>query len=65
MKWRMTYSNKELYGCSARGVALRDTKEELEALAEQLKETICDVRIAPVGTDESRNDREDEHAKKS
>jgi len=47
-QWRMTYNNRDLYGCSARGIALRDTKEELEALAEKLKETICNVKIEPV-----------------
>lgn len=65
MKWRMTYSNKELYGCSARGVALRDTKEELEALAERLGETICDVRIEPVETEKAKNGGEDRELKKT
>ena len=48
MKWRMTYNNKEMHGCSARGVALRDTKEELVALAEKLKDTIYNVKIEAV-----------------
>ena len=48
MKWRMTYKNKDMYSCSARGIAVRDSKEELEALAEKLKETICNVKIEPV-----------------
>ena len=48
MKWRMTYNNREMYGCSARGIAVRETKEELEALAEKLKETIYNVKIEPV-----------------
>ncbi len=48
MKWRMTYNNKDMYGCSARGIAVRDTKEELEALAKKLKATIDNVRIEPV-----------------
>lgn len=45
MKWRMTYNNRDLQGCSARGVAVRDSKEELEALAEKLKKTIYNVKI--------------------
>lgn len=45
MKWKMTYNNKNMSGCSARGIALRDTKEELQALAEQLKESIYKIKI--------------------
>jgi len=45
MKYKMTYNNKNMSGCSARGIALRDTKEELEALAIELKENIYNVVI--------------------
>ena len=45
MKYKMTYNNKNMSGCSARGIALRDTKEELEALKESLKENIYNVKI--------------------
>lgn len=45
MKWKMTYNNKDMSGCSARGIALRDTKEELELLKEQLKDKIYNVKI--------------------
>lgn len=45
--YRMTYNNKGVQGCSARGIARRETVEELEALAEQLKDTICNVEIKP------------------
>jgi len=45
MKWKMTYNNKNMSGCSARGIALRDTKEELQALAESLKKNIYNVKI--------------------
>jgi len=45
MKYKMTYNNKNMSGCSARGIALRDTKKELEALAEDLKESIYNVKI--------------------
>lgn len=44
-KWRMTYNRRGITGCSARGIATRGTKEELEALAETLKERICNVEI--------------------
>ena len=45
MKYKMTYNNKNMSGCSARGIALRDTKEELEALEKQLKDNIYNVKI--------------------
>jgi coenzyme F420-reducing hydrogenase gamma subunit len=45
MKWKMTYNNKNMSGCSACGVSLRDTKEELELLKEQLKDEIYNVKI--------------------
>ncbi len=47
MKWKMTYNNMNMSGCSARGIALRDTKEELETLKEQLKDSIYNVKIEP------------------
>ena len=52
----MTYNNKNLSGCSARGIALRDTKEELEALYEKLKETIYNVKIEEVRVDKHPKD---------
>lgn len=48
MKWRMTYNNKNFSGCSTRGIAVRESKEELEALKERLKENIYNVSIEPV-----------------
>ena len=45
MKWKMTYNNKNMSGCSARGIALRDSKEELEALAKKLKNEIYNIKI--------------------
>ncbi len=45
MRWRMTYNNVDGAACSARGIALRDSKEELEALAQALREKISNVRI--------------------
>ena len=41
----MTYNNKTMSGCSARGIALRDTKKELLELEEQLKDSIYNVKI--------------------
>lgn len=46
--YRMTYNNKGITGCSARGIAKRETLEELLELAEQLKETICNIDIQPI-----------------
>lgn len=46
--YRMTYNNKGVKGCSARGIARRETIEELHELAERLKETICNVEITPI-----------------
>ena len=45
MKWKMTYNNKNMSGCSARGIALRESKEELEALAKQLEKDIYNIKI--------------------
>jgi|GEM_PF-4164155 len=45
----MTYNNKDMSGCSARGMALRDTKEELEALEQELKDVIYNVKIEKNG----------------
>ncbi|MCJ7764961.1 MAG: hypothetical protein MUP09_03370 [Thiovulaceae bacterium] len=45
MQWRMTYNNVDGAACSARGIALRDSKEELEILAQALKEKIYNVKI--------------------
>ena len=44
----MTYNNKNMHGCSARGIALRDTKEALEALHKELEDEIYNVKIEPV-----------------
>ena len=48
MKYKMTYNNKNMSGCSARGIALRDTKEELLTLQETLKDSIYNVKIEKV-----------------
>ncbi|MDO9055418.1 MAG: hypothetical protein Q7U69_02645 [Sulfuricurvum sp.] len=53
--YRMTYNHLNNSGCSARGIAKRESKEELLRLAEELKESICNVDIRPVeGTIEKR-----------
>lgn len=41
----MTYNNTNMSGCSARGISLRETKEELEALREELKDEIYNIKI--------------------
>ena len=53
MKYKMTYNNKNMSGCSARGIALRDTKEELQALEKELKESIYNVNIEMIETNTS------------
>lgn len=45
MQWRMTYNNVDGTACSARGIAHRETKEELEVLAEELAGRIINVKI--------------------
>lgn len=45
MQWRMTYNNVEGAACSARGIAHRETKEELEALAKELGGKISNIKI--------------------
>lgn len=50
--YRMTYNNKGITGCSARGVAKRETVDELLELAESLKESICNIQIHSVAEGE-------------
>ena len=45
MKWRMTYTNINGAACSARGIAHRNSKEELEILAEVLEGKIEHIKI--------------------
>ena len=45
MKWRMTYNNVEGAVYSVRGIAHRETREELEALAKELDGKISNVHI--------------------
>lgn len=46
--YRMTYNYKEITGCSARGIAKRESKEELLELAKELEDSICDIKIEKV-----------------
>lgn len=46
--YRMTYNHLNNSGCSARGIAKRESKEELLKLAEELKGSICNVEIRPI-----------------
>lgn len=53
--YRMTYNHLNTTGCSARGIAKRESKEELLKLAEELKGSICNIEIRPIeGTVEKR-----------
>lgn len=49
--YRMTYNHLNNTGCSARGIAKRESIQELENLAEELKGSICNVRIEKVKED--------------
>ncbi|MDD2950570.1 MAG: hypothetical protein PHU29_07265 [Sulfuricurvum sp.] len=49
--YRMTYNHLNTTGCSARGIAKRESKEELLKLAEELKESICNIHIEKVKED--------------
>ncbi len=57
MRWRMTYNNVGAAACSARGIAVRDSREELEALAQVLKEKIYNVKIEENKTYSNREKR--------
>lgn len=41
----MTYNHTGVSGCSARGIAKRESEQELRELAEQLKDSICNIHI--------------------
>ena len=53
--YRMTYNHLNATGCSARGIAKRESKEELQELAEQLKSSICNVRIEKIKDEMEKN----------
>jgi hypothetical protein len=53
--YRMTYNNCGVTGCSARGIAIRDTYEELLILAENLKDSICNVEIKSIDQKNTKN----------
>jgi hypothetical protein len=46
--YRMTYNHTGVTGCSARGIAKRESIHELKQLAEELKESICNVHIEKI-----------------
>jgi hypothetical protein len=46
--YRMTYNNTGVSGCSARGIAKRESEEELIILAQELKESICNIHIEKI-----------------
>ena len=48
MQWRMIYNNIDGAACSARGIAHRETKEELVALAKALKGKIEKIKIEEI-----------------
>jgi len=46
--YRMTYNHTGVTGCSARGIAKRESEKELLELAEELKDSICNVHIEKI-----------------
>jgi hypothetical protein len=46
--YRMTYNHTGVTGCSARGIAKRETEQELQELVEQLKDSICNIHIEKI-----------------
>ncbi len=46
--YRMTYNYKDAQGCSSRGIAKRESKEELLDLAKELEDIICNIEITKV-----------------
>lgn len=50
--YRMTYNHTGVTGCSARGIAKRESKEELLQLAEELSDSICNVHIEKISEDQ-------------
>lgn len=53
--YRMTYNHTGITGCSARGIAKRESEEELLALAEELKDSICNVHIEKISDDQQQH----------
>ncbi|PHM18295.1 MAG: hypothetical protein CJD30_02365 [Sulfuricurvum sp. PD_MW2] len=49
--YRMTYNHTGTTGCSARGIAKRESILELQKLAEELKDSICNIHIEKVKSD--------------
>ena len=49
--YRMTYNHLNTSGCSARGIAKRESIHELQKLAEELKDSICNIHIEKVKSD--------------
>lgn len=45
MQWRMTFDNVGGAACSARGIAHRESREALEALAKELEGKITNIKI--------------------
>ncbi len=53
--YRMTYNHRGVIGCSARGIAKRESEEELLVLAEELKEVICNVQIEKITNSQAQS----------
>lgn len=53
--YRMTYNHTGVTGCSARGIAKRESEQELQELAEELKDSICNVHIEKIEDEIEKN----------
>ncbi|MGZ5207824.1 MAG: hypothetical protein ACXWB0_02305, partial [Sulfuricurvum sp.] len=51
----MTYNYTSVSGCSARGIAKRESEQELRELAEQLKDSICNIHIEKVDNEKVKD----------
>ncbi|MDD5052271.1 MAG: hypothetical protein PHO27_06015 [Sulfuricurvum sp.] len=51
----MTYNHTGVTGCSARGIAKRESEQELQELAEELKDSICNVHIEKIEDEIEKN----------
>lgn len=50
--YRMTYNHIGVTGCCARGIAKRKSEEELLQLAEELSDSICNIRIEKISDEQ-------------
>jgi len=57
----MTYNNVEGAACSARGIAHRENREDLERLAQELGDKINNIKITKVLSEQSKDEENEKH----